>query len=169
METPADCWESKRNIMKKLAPVLVLTSSILWGSMGIVTRYVASFGFTTAQTAAVRICSAAVVLVLLVLFHGQKEVQDPGRRREMASWHRDRKPLHQQPDLRGDGTAGATVGSGGAALYRSVFRYGAVGAFLPGEADLPQGLRIASVLCRLYPGGGPYRGSRPEVWEGRRS
>lgn len=54
--------------MKKLAPVLVLTSSILWGSMGIVTRYVASFGFTTAQTAAVRICSAAVVLVLLVLF-----------------------------------------------------------------------------------------------------
>ena len=23
----------------------------------------------------------------------------------------DRKPLHQQPDLRGDGTAGATVGS----------------------------------------------------------
>ena len=54
--------------MKKLAPVLVLTSSILWGSMGIVTRYVASFGFTTAQTAAVRICSAAVVLVLLVRF-----------------------------------------------------------------------------------------------------
>ena len=33
-ETPADCWESKRNIMKKLAPVLVLTSSILWGCHG---------------------------------------------------------------------------------------------------------------------------------------
>ena len=73
METPADCWESKRNIMKKLAPVLVLTSSILWGSMGIVTRYVASFGFTTAQTAAVRICSAAVVLVLLVLFTDKRK------------------------------------------------------------------------------------------------
>lgn len=59
--------------MKKLALFLVLTASILWGSMGIVTRYVASFGFTTPQTAAVRICSAGTVLVLLVLLTDRKK------------------------------------------------------------------------------------------------
>lgn len=59
--------------MKKLALFLVLTASILWGSMGIVTRYVASFGFTTVQTAAVRICSAAAVLVLLVFLSDRKK------------------------------------------------------------------------------------------------
>lgn len=52
--------------MRKLAILFVLGASIFWGSMGIVTRYVASFGFSTAQTAAVRICSAAVVLVVLL-------------------------------------------------------------------------------------------------------
>lgn len=59
--------------MKKLALFLVLTASILWGSMGIVTRYVASFGFTTPQTAAVRICSAGAVLVLLVFLTDRKK------------------------------------------------------------------------------------------------
>ena len=52
--------------MKKTAPLFVLGASMLWASMGIVTRYVAAVGFNTRQTAAIRICSAAVVLVLFL-------------------------------------------------------------------------------------------------------
>lgn len=65
--------------MKKAAPLFVLSASVLWGSMGIVTRYVASLGFSTRQTAAVRICSAALVLVMYLLitdrqkFHIEKK------------------------------------------------------------------------------------------------
>jgi len=53
--------------MKRFAWILVLIASVLWGSMGIVTRFVAGIGFHTRQTAAVRICSAAVCLVLFLL------------------------------------------------------------------------------------------------------
>lgn len=59
--------------MKRAAPGLVLISAILWGSMGIVTRYVAELGFHTRQTAAVRICSASLVMLFyLVLFDRKK-------------------------------------------------------------------------------------------------
>ena len=53
--------------MKKFAWLFVLAASVLWGAMGIVTRYVAGIGFPTRQTAAVRICSAAACLVLFLL------------------------------------------------------------------------------------------------------
>lgn len=61
--------------MKKLAPLFVLTASILWGSMGIVTRFVAGLGFHTRQTAAVRICSAAIVLVLFLLITDRRKLK----------------------------------------------------------------------------------------------
>lgn len=54
--------------MKKYAWLFVLAASVLWGSMGIVTRYVAGIGLPTRQTAAIRICSAAACLVLFLLF-----------------------------------------------------------------------------------------------------
>lgn len=59
--------------MKKLAPLFVLMASVLWGSMGIVTRYVAAIGFHTRQTAAVRVCSATIVLVLFLLLTDRKK------------------------------------------------------------------------------------------------
>lgn len=61
--------------MKKIAPLFVLMASVLWGSMGIVTRYVADIGFTTRQTAAVRICSAAAVLILFLLITDRKKLK----------------------------------------------------------------------------------------------
>ena len=61
--------------MKKLAPLFVLMASVLWGSMGIVTRYVADIGFTTRQTAAVRICSAAAVLILFLLITDHRKLK----------------------------------------------------------------------------------------------
>lgn len=61
--------------MKRAAPGLVLVSAILWGSMGIVTRYVADIGFHTRQTAAVRICSAAMVLLLYLVAFDRKKLK----------------------------------------------------------------------------------------------
>lgn len=61
--------------MKKLAPLLVLGASVLWGSMGIVTRYVAGLGFHTRQTAAVRIISAALVIVIFLLITDRKKLK----------------------------------------------------------------------------------------------
>lgn len=59
--------------MKKFAPLFVLMASICWGSMGIVTRYVADIGFNNRQTAAVRICSAAIILILYLLAVDRKK------------------------------------------------------------------------------------------------
>lgn len=61
--------------MKKFAWLFVLAASVLWGSMGIVTRYVAGIGFPTIQTAAVRICSAAICLVLFLLLTDRKKLK----------------------------------------------------------------------------------------------
>ena len=61
--------------MKRFAWLLVLAASVLWGSMGIVTRYVAGIGFHTRQTAAVRICSAAICLVLFLLITDRKKLK----------------------------------------------------------------------------------------------
>lgn len=61
--------------MKRAASGLVLISAILWGSMGIVTRYVAEIGFHTRQTAAVRICSAAMVLLLYLIVFDRKKLK----------------------------------------------------------------------------------------------
>lgn len=61
--------------MKRLAPLFVLMASVLWGSMGIITRYVAAIGFNTRQTAAVRITSAAVVLILFLLITDRSKLK----------------------------------------------------------------------------------------------
>ena len=50
-------------------------ASVLWGSMGIVTRYVADIWITTRQTAAVRICSAAAVLILFLLITDHRKLK----------------------------------------------------------------------------------------------
>lgn len=61
--------------MKKFAWLFVLAASVLWGSMGIVTRYVAGLGFHTRQTAAIRICSATICLVLFLLITDRKKLK----------------------------------------------------------------------------------------------
>lgn len=61
--------------MKKFANVLVLTASLLWGSMGIVTRFVAGIGFHTRQTAAVRICAAAICLILFLFLTDREKLK----------------------------------------------------------------------------------------------
>lgn len=61
--------------MKKFAPLFVLMASTLWAAMGIVTRYVAAIGFNTRQTAAVRISSAALCLVLFLAVTDRKKLK----------------------------------------------------------------------------------------------
>lgn len=61
--------------MRKIAPLFVLSASMLWGAMGVVTRYVAAIGFNTRQTAAVRICSAAIVLILIMLITDRRKLK----------------------------------------------------------------------------------------------
>lgn len=60
--------------MKKIAPLLVLAAATLWGAMGIVTRYVASVGFHSRQTAAVRVSFAAVSLLLFLFVTDRKKL-----------------------------------------------------------------------------------------------
>lgn len=69
--------------MKRLAPLFVLMASVLWGSMGIVTRYVVAIGFNTRQTAAVRITSAAAVLILFLLITDRSKLK---LRKEDFKW-----------------------------------------------------------------------------------
>ena len=66
---------AKGNAYEKISPVIRIDGSVLWGSMGIVTRYVADIGFTTRQTAAVRICSAAAVLILFLLITDHRKLK----------------------------------------------------------------------------------------------
>ena len=61
--------------MKKLAPFTILSAAVLWGSMGIVTRYVGSVGFTVVQTAAVRILSATLVLFLFLCVSDRRKLK----------------------------------------------------------------------------------------------
>ena len=69
--------------MKRLAPLFVLMASVLWGSMGIVTRYVVAIGFNTRQTAAVRITSSAAVLILFLLITDRSKLK---LRKEDFKW-----------------------------------------------------------------------------------
>ena len=61
--------------MKKAAPVFVLMAATLWAAMGIVTRYVSSAGFHIRQTAALRITSAALCLVVFLLLTDRKKLK----------------------------------------------------------------------------------------------
>lgn len=61
--------------MKKAAPFFILAAATLWATMGIVTRYVGGLGFTTLQTAAVRIGSAAIVLLLFLLLTNKDQLK----------------------------------------------------------------------------------------------
>lgn len=60
--------------MKKFAPVLALISAIFWAGMGIVTRYVATIGFTTRQNSTLRLGSAAMAFVLYMLITDRKKL-----------------------------------------------------------------------------------------------
>lgn len=61
--------------MKKTAPFFVLLASVLWGSMGIVTRYIADIGFHTRQITAVRICVSTIVLAIFLLLTDRKKLK----------------------------------------------------------------------------------------------
>lgn len=61
--------------MKKTAPFFVLLASVLWGSMGIVTRYIADIGFHTRQITAVRICVSTIVLAIFLLLIDRKKLK----------------------------------------------------------------------------------------------
>ncbi len=58
--------------MKKYAWLFILAAGILWGSMGIFVDRLTDMGFTTLQSAALRICSAALMYVIFVLFTDKK-------------------------------------------------------------------------------------------------
>lgn len=53
--------------MRKAAPFAILLAALLWGTMGIVTRYVVDLGFSTLQAAAIRITISALFFFLLLL------------------------------------------------------------------------------------------------------
>lgn len=69
--------------MRKAAPLLVIAATLLWGAMGVVTRYVSGLGFSLLQTAAVRICCAAAALFVVVLVTDRKALVI---RREDLKW-----------------------------------------------------------------------------------
>lgn len=57
-----------RKVKKHIAALCVLAAGILWGSMGVFVDLLGAFGFTTLQTAFLRIGSAAVLFVVFLLF-----------------------------------------------------------------------------------------------------
>lgn len=58
--------------MKKYAWLFILAAGVLWGSMGIFVDRLTDMGFTTLQSAALRICSAAVMYVIFTLIIDRK-------------------------------------------------------------------------------------------------
>ncbi len=58
--------------MKKYAWLFILAAGILWGSMGMFVDRLTDMGFTTLQSAALRICSAALMYVIFVLITNKK-------------------------------------------------------------------------------------------------
>lgn len=54
-------------MLKKISPLLVICSTLLWGGMGIVIRYVGTMEANTFQIAAIRLLISAVFLVLVLL------------------------------------------------------------------------------------------------------
>ncbi|MCP1101073.1 DME family drug/metabolite transporter [Aequitasia blattaphilus] len=66
--------------MKKMAPLLIICATLLWATMGIVTRYIVSIGFTTREAVALRVFASAVFfLVVLLIIDKRKlkvEIQD---------------------------------------------------------------------------------------------
>lgn len=69
--------------MKKAAPVFVIIAATLWAAMGIVTRYVSAVGFHIRQTAAVRIVSAAICLVVFLFLTDRQKLKI---KREDLKW-----------------------------------------------------------------------------------
>ena len=57
---------------KNFAWVLILAAGILWGSMGIFVDILTGLGFTELQSAAIRICSAAVMYVVFLALKDKK-------------------------------------------------------------------------------------------------
>lgn len=58
--------------MKK--SLLIILAGILWGTMGVFVRYFADMGFTSVQTAAIRISTATVIIALFAFITGGKKV-----------------------------------------------------------------------------------------------
>lgn len=54
--------------------LLIIFAGVLWGTMGLFVRLFAQMGFSSVQTAAVRVSTAALVLVLIALLSGGKKL-----------------------------------------------------------------------------------------------
>lgn len=61
--------------MKKAAPLAILMAALLWGTMGIVTRYVVSLGFNTLEATAIRISVSALFFFLLLIFTNRDKLR----------------------------------------------------------------------------------------------
>ena len=53
---------------KNFSWIFIFAAGILWGSMGIFVDILTGLGFTEMQSAAIRICSAAVIYVVFLVF-----------------------------------------------------------------------------------------------------
>lgn len=61
--------------MKKAAPLAILLAALLWGTMGIVTRYVVSLGFNTLEATAIRITVSALFFFVLLVFTNRDKLK----------------------------------------------------------------------------------------------
>ncbi len=61
--------------MKNNSTTAILTAATLWGMMGLFSRTMASYGFTTAQSASLRACWAALMLVVIGLVKFRNEIR----------------------------------------------------------------------------------------------
>lgn len=65
-------YNMEKDIKKKLAPFLVLTAGILWGTMGIYVRKLNALGFTTIEIVAVRSIVTAILLLVVLFFYNRQ-------------------------------------------------------------------------------------------------
>lgn len=63
---------TRKDNMKKLAPIFVLLAGILWGMMGIYVRRLNAAGFTTIEIVAVRSVVTALLLFLVLFFYNRE-------------------------------------------------------------------------------------------------
>lgn len=54
--------------MKKFSSLLIILAGVVWGTMGVFVNEMAKFGFSSVQTASIRVTVTAVALILLLTF-----------------------------------------------------------------------------------------------------
>lgn len=61
--------------MKRFAPLLIITAGVLWGLMGIFVRSLGGFGFSSIQTAAVRLITGALLLFAITAVYDRRKLR----------------------------------------------------------------------------------------------